>query len=80
MIAPHPRLKVNVAEQLAGSIVAAPHALSPNLVGANESRSPIGGERLFQQPARGIAVMTKRILSIDGGGIRGILPLTLLIA
>jgi hypothetical protein len=47
MITPHPRLKVNVAEKLASSIVAAAHASSPNLVGANESRSPIGGERLF---------------------------------
>ncbi|WP_354098359.1 autoinducer binding domain-containing protein [Bradyrhizobium sp. S3.2.12] len=52
MITPHPRLQVNVAEQLARSIVAATHAPSPNLIGANESRSPIGGERLFQQPAR----------------------------
>ena len=52
MIPPHPRLQVNVAEQLARSIVAAAHAPSPNLVGANESRSPVGGERLFQQPAR----------------------------
>ncbi|MGY4182994.1 hypothetical protein ACVIHH_008285 [Bradyrhizobium sp. USDA 4518] len=47
MIAPHPRLQVDVAEQLARSIVAAAHAPSPNLVGANESRSPIGGEYLF---------------------------------
>jgi len=47
-----PRLQVNVAEQLARSIVAAAHATSPNLVGANESRSPVGGECLFQQPAR----------------------------
>ncbi len=52
MISPHPRLQVNVAEQLARSIVAAAHAPSPNLVGANESRSPVGGECLFQQPAR----------------------------
>jgi len=52
MISPHPRLQVNTAEQLARSIIAAAHAPSPNLVGANESRSPVGGERLFQQPAR----------------------------
>src|SRR5947209_6994915 len=52
MISPHPRLQVNVAEQLARSIVAATHAPSPNLIGANESRSSVGGERLFQQPAR----------------------------
>src|SRR5471030_2263313 len=39
MIPPHPRLQVNVAEQLARSIVAAAHVPSPNLVGANESRS-----------------------------------------
>ncbi|MDE2468127.1 MAG: hypothetical protein KGL35_05160, partial [Bradyrhizobium sp.] len=45
-------LKVNIAEQLACSIVVAAHAPPPNLVGANESRSPLGGERLFQQPAR----------------------------
>jgi hypothetical protein len=36
---PHPILQVNVAEQLARSIVAASHVPSPNLVGANESRS-----------------------------------------
>jgi hypothetical protein len=47
MITPHPRLKVNAAEKLAGSIVAAAHASSPNLVGANESRSPVGGEPFF---------------------------------
>src|SRR5262249_15720396 len=52
MITPHPRLQINVAEQLARSIVAAAHAPSPNLVGDNESWSPVGGERLFQQPAR----------------------------
>ncbi|WP_212495511.1 hypothetical protein, partial [Bradyrhizobium jicamae] len=44
--------QVDVAEQLARSIVAAAHASSPNLVGANESWSPVDGERLFQQPAR----------------------------
>jgi hypothetical protein len=54
MITPHPRLKVNVAEQLARSIVAAAHAPSPNLVGANESRSLVDGERLFQQPASAV--------------------------
>lgn len=47
MITPHPRLKVNVAEKLAGSIVAAAYASSPNLVRANESRSPAGGQRPF---------------------------------
>ncbi|WP_271552885.1 hypothetical protein, partial [Bradyrhizobium sp. CCBAU 45394] len=47
MITPHPRLQVNVAEQLARSIVPAAHAPSPNLVGANESRSPVDGECLF---------------------------------
>jgi hypothetical protein len=31
MIPPHPRLQVNVAEQLARSIVVAAHAPSPNL-------------------------------------------------
>jgi hypothetical protein len=51
MITPHPRFKVNVAEKLACSIVAAAHSSSPNLVGANESRSSVVGERLFQQPA-----------------------------
>lgn len=50
--APHPRLQFNVAEQFARSIVATAHSPSPNLVGVNESRSPVGGERLFQQPAR----------------------------
>lgn len=45
MIAPYPRLQVDVAEQLA--CFAATHAPSPNLVGANESRSTIGGERRF---------------------------------
>ncbi|WP_212495763.1 hypothetical protein, partial [Bradyrhizobium jicamae] len=44
--------QVDVAEQLARSIVAAAHASSPNLVGVNESWSPVDGERLFQQPAR----------------------------
>jgi hypothetical protein len=34
MISSDPRLQVNVAEQLARSIVAAAHAPSPNLVGA----------------------------------------------
>jgi hypothetical protein len=47
MITPHPRLKVNVAKQLARSIVATAHQKSPNLIGANESRSPVCGERLF---------------------------------
>jgi hypothetical protein len=37
MITPHPRLQINVAEQLARSIVATAHAPSPNLVEANES-------------------------------------------
>jgi hypothetical protein len=47
MIPPHPRLQVNVAEQLARSIVATAHAPSPNLVGANESRSTARGEPPF---------------------------------
>jgi transposase len=51
LAADDPILQVNVAEQLARSIVAAAHAISPNLVGANESRSPVDGERLFQHPA-----------------------------
>jgi len=42
MISPHSRLRVNVAA----------HAPSSNLVGANESQSLVGGEHLFQQPAR----------------------------
>jgi hypothetical protein len=54
MISPHPRLQVNVAEQFARSIVAAARTPSPNLFGANESRSLVGGERLFQQPVRAV--------------------------
>jgi hypothetical protein len=63
MITPHPRLQVDVAEQLARSIVAAAHAPPPNLVGANESRSSVGDERLFQQPARSMmrVAMTSRL-------------------
>jgi ABC-type uncharacterized transport system substrate-binding protein len=53
MITPHPRFQVNVAKQLTRSIVATAHAPSPNLIGANESRSPVCGEPLFQRPARG---------------------------
>ena len=34
MIAPHPRLKVNIAEQFARPIVAAAHPSPPNLFGA----------------------------------------------
>ena len=45
MISPDPRLQFNVAEKLARSIVAAAYAPSPILVGANESCSPVGGER-----------------------------------
>jgi len=45
------RRQIDVAEQLALSIVAAAHAPSPNLVGGNESWSPGSEERLFQQPA-----------------------------
>jgi hypothetical protein len=79
MITPHPRLKVNVAEQLARSIVAAAHVPSPNLVGANESRSPVGGARLFQQPARRLprllptpaAVMDTACTVSVGIGMRG---------
>lgn len=41
-----------LAKQLARSIVAAAHAPSPNRVGADESRSPVGGERRFQRSAR----------------------------
>jgi len=52
MIAPHPRRQINVTEQLALAIVATAHAPSPNLVEANESRSPVRDERLFQRPAR----------------------------
>ncbi|MGY4506355.1 sterol desaturase/sphingolipid hydroxylase (fatty acid hydroxylase superfamily) [Bradyrhizobium sp. GM24.11] len=59
MITPHPRLQVNVAEQLARSIVPAAHAPSPNLVGANESWSPVDDECLFQQPAREAGVIAK---------------------
>jgi len=59
MITPHPRLKVNVAEKLACSIVAAAHASSPNLVGANESGSSIDSQRLFQQPARDALIQAK---------------------
>jgi hypothetical protein len=47
MIPPHPRLQVNVAEQLARSIVATAHAPYPNLVGHNESRSTAPGEPPF---------------------------------
>jgi hypothetical protein len=47
MIPPYPRLQVNVAEQLARSIVAASHVPSPNLVGANESRSTARGQPPF---------------------------------
>lgn len=42
-------ITIDVAEQLACSIVATEHAPSPHLVGANESRSPAGGEYHFQQ-------------------------------
>jgi hypothetical protein len=52
MITPNPRLQINVAKQLTRSIVAATLAPSPNRFGANESRSSVGGESLFQQPAR----------------------------
>jgi hypothetical protein len=45
MIPPHPRLQINVAEQLARSIVIAAHVTS--LVGANESRSIARGEPSF---------------------------------
>jgi hypothetical protein len=54
MVTPHPSLEIDVAEQLARSIVAAAHASFPNLVGANESRSLVGGEHVFQLPARGV--------------------------
>ncbi|MDE2473016.1 MAG: hypothetical protein KGL35_30970, partial [Bradyrhizobium sp.] len=56
--------KVNIAEQLACSIVVAAHAPPPNLVGANESRSPLGGERLFQQPASGAVLMSDIAMGI----------------
>ncbi|QQO23527.1 hypothetical protein JJB98_28145 [Bradyrhizobium diazoefficiens] len=36
MISPHPHLKINGAEQIDRSLVAAAHAPSPNLVEANE--------------------------------------------
>ncbi|WP_129591138.1 DUF2817 domain-containing protein, partial [Bradyrhizobium shewense] len=39
--------------------VATAHAPSPNLIGANESWSTVGGERLFQQPASWPSVDTK---------------------
>jgi hypothetical protein len=44
MITPHPRLQINVAKQLARSA----HAPSPKLIEANESWSPVSGERLLQ--------------------------------
>jgi hypothetical protein len=47
MITPHPRLKVNVAEQLARSIIVAAHPSPPNLVGENQSQSSARGERPF---------------------------------
>jgi hypothetical protein len=47
MIAPYPRLQVNVAEQLARSIVVAAHVPSPNLVGASESSTSVDGEAFF---------------------------------
>jgi hypothetical protein len=53
MIPSHPRLQVNVAEQLARSIAVAAHAPSTNLVGANQSCSPVDGEPLFQQLLKG---------------------------
>jgi hypothetical protein len=47
MIPPHPHLQIDVAEQFARSIVIAAHVTSPNLVGANESRSIARGEPPF---------------------------------
>jgi hypothetical protein len=47
MISSDPRLKVNVGEQLARSIVASAHASPPKLLGANESQPPVGDEHLF---------------------------------
>lgn len=48
--------QINVAEQLTRQIVFAAHAPSPSLVGANEPRSRVGGEHLFQQPTLMFAV------------------------
>jgi hypothetical protein len=63
MIPPHPRLQVNVAERLALSTVATAHAISPNLVGANESRSPADGERLFSTACSAPCFKALRLLT-----------------
>src|SRR4051812_39826290 len=55
MIAPHPRLEVNVAEQLAGPFVLTAHTSPPNPFGASESPSHSRSQRLLQQPARAVA-------------------------
>jgi hypothetical protein len=61
MIPPNPRLKVNVAEKLARSIVRAPHDSPPAILRQSESRIPPNRERLFQQPARAVAVITQAV-------------------
>jgi putative tryptophan/tyrosine transport system substrate-binding protein len=65
MITPHPRFKVNVAEQLVHSIVATAHAPSSNLFGANESRLLVASER--DAVATGIVAS----LGHPGGNITG---------
>jgi hypothetical protein len=76
MIPPHPILQVNVAEQLARSIVAAAHAPSPNLIGANEHgrRSARGAcfSSLLQTRENGgpLLVASFRALSLQPGHLR----------
>jgi hypothetical protein len=45
-------------------------------LGANESRSPVDGERLFQQPARPNFLLPLRAYSIAFGPPRVVLKLT----
>src|SRR5687768_14961017 len=49
VIAPNPRLQINVAEQLASQIVTTAHSSAPNPMNHAHSSTATG---LFQQPAR----------------------------
>jgi hypothetical protein len=53
MIPPDPALKIDIAEKLTRSKIAATHAIIPNPVEPSESSADKSGERLFQQPVRG---------------------------
>src|SRR6202041_3437846 len=66
MIPPHPRLQVNVAEQLARSIVVASHVPSPNLVGLNESPSIARCEPPFSTACLGSSAPSNRLMPTTG--------------